>query len=143
MSSPSVIKVAIDGVAPNVRRGGDVRVMLSPRTVRSTSGFGGILILEPGEFVCEHYHPYSEEFIYVVAGVVSLRVGTEYFTLAANEALMVPIGLKHRMENPGSEQAKLVFQLAPLAPRPELGHVDTETHPTNASAPVLDVGGLR
>jgi putative monooxygenase len=31
------------------------------------------------------------------------------------------------LRNTGTEQARAVFQLCPLAPRPELGHVDTET----------------
>ena len=34
-------KVSIDAVAPNTRRGGDLRVLLSPRTVGATSGFMG------------------------------------------------------------------------------------------------------
>src|SRR5947207_11216283 len=46
--------------------------------------------------------------------------------LAAGEAMLVPINARHRLENVGDEQAFLVFHLGPLAPRPDLGHVDTE-----------------
>ena len=35
---------------------------------------------------------------------------------------------------PGDQPAEVVFQLGPLAPRPELGHVDTEPGPTGAEA---------
>ncbi len=41
-------------------------------------------------------------------------------------ALYIPIGVRHRLRNTGDEEAFAVFHLGPLAPRPELGHVDTE-----------------
>jgi putative monooxygenase len=53
------LKVRVADVRPNRRRGGDIRVLLGPNTVGSTSGFMGVLALEPGEYVSEHYHPYS------------------------------------------------------------------------------------
>ncbi|GLW06768.1 cupin [Microtetraspora sp. NBRC 13810] len=137
------VKVAARDVAPNRRRGGDIRVVLSPKTVASTSGFMGTLTLAPGEFVAEHYHPYSEEFLFVVHGRITARVGGEQeVELAAGEGLMVPKGTRHRVWNPGEEEARAVFHLSPLAPRPELGHVDTEPLP-GAAEPVPDVGGPR
>ncbi|MER5772346.1 cupin domain-containing protein [Streptomyces sp. NPDC001985] len=143
MTPTPVSKVNADEVAPNHRRGGDVRILLSPRTVRSTSGFGGSLTLEPGEYVCEHIHPYSEEFVYVVSGRLQIRVGTELIELAERDAVMVPIGEPHRMVNMGDEPARVIFHLAPLAPRPELGHVDLEFLPERADEPLPGVGGSR
>ncbi|MFH0252067.1 protein in whiE locus, partial [Streptomyces chitinivorans] len=43
--------------APNRRRGGELRAMLTPTTVGSTSGFMGLAIVEPGDRIGEHYHP--------------------------------------------------------------------------------------
>jgi putative monooxygenase len=139
------VKVAARDVAPNRRRGGDIRVVLSPKTVGSTSGFMGTLTLAPGEFVAEHYHPYSEEFLFVVRGRLTARVeGIGVFELAAGEGVMVPIGKRHRVWNAGDEEVYGVFHLGPLAPRPELGHVDTEELPAaGAAMPVPDVGGPR
>ncbi|MBE1561860.1 cupin domain-containing protein [Nonomuraea africana] len=102
----------------------------------------GVLTLEPGEFVSEHYHPYSEEFLYLVRGELTVRVDGEPVELAAGEALMIPVDVRHRVENTGREPAQAVFQLGPLAPRPELGHVDTEPLP-NVSEPPLSVGDGR
>ncbi|MEV7795266.1 cupin domain-containing protein [Streptomyces sp. NPDC087512] len=140
---PVVRKVSRAEVEPNRRRGGDVRILLSPRTVRSTSGFGGALTLEPGEYVCEHLHPYSEEFVYVIAGRLQIRIGEELIDLAADDSVMVPMGVRHRMVNLGSEPARVIFHLAPLAPRPELGHVDTEFLPERSDEPAPPVGGVR
>jgi putative monooxygenase len=132
-------KVCAADVAPNRRRGGDIRVLLSPRTVGSTSGFFGELTLRPGEYVSEHYHPYSEEFLYVVRGELVMRVDGDPVPLGPGESLMVPKEVRHRLENTGAEDALVIFHLSPLAPRPELGHVDTEPLP-GANEPVPQVG---
>jgi putative monooxygenase len=124
----------------NRRRGGEIRVVLSPKTVHSTSGFMGDLTLRPGEYVAEHYHPYSEEFIYVVRGALHVRVnGEEELTIGEGEGVLVPKDVRHRVSNPGDVDTFAVFHLSPLAPRPELGHVDTEA-PPRASEPGPEVG---
>ncbi|ONI88820.1 protein in whiE locus [Saccharothrix sp. ALI-22-I] len=121
--------VSPDDAAPNLARGGDIRVLLSPTTVGATGGFLGVVLLEPGERVNEHYHPYSEEFLYVVEGEVVVDLDDVPHEVRADQALLVPIGVRHRVRNTGSGPARVVFQLCPLAPRPELGHVDTERTP--------------
>lgn len=126
MTTGQLRKVPAEQVPANRRRGGDVRVTLSPKTVGSTSGFGGVMWLEPGDRVTEHYHPYSEEFVHVIAGEVEMTVDGAAFELCPGDSLMVPINARHKMVNAGEEVAHLVFHLSPLAPRPELGHVDTE-----------------
>lgn len=108
------------------RRGGDVRTLLSPKTVGSTSGFMGVATIPAGDWISEHYHPYSEEFIYVVRGGITARLDGDPRPLEAGHALYVPPNVKHRLMNEGSEEAFIVFHLGPLAPRPDAGHVDTE-----------------
>ena len=114
---------------PNRRRGGDIRVLLSPTSVGSTAGFMGTLTLEPGEVVTEHWHPYSEEFLYCVSGEVLVTLDGEERRLGGESAVHIPIGVRHRIVNDTAEQAFFVFLAGPLAPRPELGHVDTELPP--------------
>ncbi|MGW4648731.1 cupin domain-containing protein [Kitasatospora sp. NPDC004289] len=139
MSAPAV-KVAVDAVEANTKRGGDIRVTLSPRTVGCRSGFGGRLTLAPGEYVTEHLHPYSEEFLHVVRGRLEMTLDDQPVQLTVGDSLLVPIGVRHRLVNTGTETAEAVFHLSPLAPRPELGHIDTE-QPLDAAAGNPDVGG--
>jgi putative monooxygenase len=120
--------------APNRRRGGDIRVLLSPASVGSTAGFLGTLTLQPGEIVTEHWHPYSEEFLYCQSGEAIVRLDGEERRLTAESAVHIPIGVRHRIVNDTSEPAVFVFFCGPLAPRPELGHVDTEPQPGSAGA---------
>ncbi|MEU1709172.1 cupin domain-containing protein [Streptomyces sp. NPDC005706] len=129
MASEGMTKIAVKDVESNRRRGGDLRTLLSPATAQATAGFMGVLTLQPGEVVTEHYHPYSEEFLYLVSGNLLARIDGEPVPLASGEALHLQINVRHRLENHGTEPAFMVFQLGPLAPRPELGHVDTEPLP--------------
>lgn len=122
--TPEVIPFG--SVASNTRRGGDLRVLLSPGTVNATAGFSGIVRLNSGEFVTEHYHPYSDEFLVVTRGTVLLAVNDYPIEVSEDEAVMVTRGTRHRLTNNGEQSAQVVFFLAPLAPRPELGHVDTQ-----------------
>ena len=117
---------SMDQATADTRRGGDVRALLSPKTVGSTSGFMGVATMAPGDRISEHYHPYSEEFIFVVRGTLTADLDDEPHTLGEGEAMMVPINMRHRLRNEGDEEAFIVFHLGPLAPEPPLGHVDTE-----------------
>jgi putative monooxygenase len=133
--APTSRVVNVADVAPNLRRGGDIRVTLSQRTVGATSGFGGTLRLAPTQFVSEHYHPYSEEFVHVIEGHVELRVEGVPIALGPDDAYLVPIGQRHRLTNNGDAPAHVIFHLSPLAPRPDLGHVDTEDLPMGDAPP--------
>ncbi|MFG1811397.1 cupin domain-containing protein [Streptomyces sp. NPDC049040] len=118
--------VHVDEIEPNRRRGGDLRAMLTPTLSGSTSGFMGLAILQRGERIAEHYHPYSEEFVFVVKGDLEVDLDGEAYELKADHGLLIPKDVRHRFRNVGGGQARMVFHLGPLAPRPELGHVDTE-----------------
>jgi putative monooxygenase len=117
---------SVDDVPADTRRGGDVRTLLSPKSVGSTSGFMGVATIGPGDRISEHYHPYSEEFIYLVRGAIDAQLDGKSHQLQAHQGLMIPINVKHRLVNEADEEAFLVFHLSPLAPRPDMGHVDTE-----------------
>ncbi|WP_406728629.1 cupin domain-containing protein [Streptomyces sp. GD-15H] len=135
-------RINVSDAVPNTKRGGDIRVTLSPRTTGCASGFGGVLWLEPGEWITEHYHPYSEEFLHVVAGELEMTLDGHPVPLGPGDSLLVPIAVRHRLVNTGTVKAHVVFHLSPLAPRPELGHVDTE-QPLNPDGVNPDVGGTR
>ena len=114
----------------NRRRGGDIRTLLSPASVGASAGFLGTLTLEPGDIVTEHWHPYSEEFLYCVSGDVLVTLNGEERRLGGESAVHIPIGVRHRIVNDTDKTAFFVFTCGPLAPRPELGHVDTELPPS-------------
>lgn len=124
---------AVDDMAADNRRGGDVRTLLSPKTAGTSSGFMGVATIGPGDWIAEHYHPYSEEFVYVVSGSLVAELDGERNEVPARHALFIPINTRHRLRNEGDEEAFIVFHLGPLAPRPSIGHVDTEQRQPEAA----------
>jgi putative monooxygenase len=126
MSTQIIPTMSLAEMPRDSRRGGVVQVLLSPKTVGSTTGFMGVATLQPGEKISEHYHPYSEEFVYVVRGSIIAQCDGTRHVVSSQHGLVVPIGVRHRLLNEGNEEAQLVFHLCPLAPRPDMGHVDTE-----------------
>jgi putative monooxygenase len=117
---------SVDEMPADTRRGGDIRTLLSPKTAGSTSGFMGVATISPGDRISEHYHPYSEEFIYVVSGQLDAQLDGNSHAVCERQALLIPINVRHRLVNDGDTDAFIVFHLGPLAPRPDQGHVDTE-----------------
>ncbi|MFE8013733.1 cupin domain-containing protein [Streptomyces antibioticus] len=136
MITPRPRVVDLSEAEPNTRRGGDLRALLTPATVGSTSGFMGVALIQPGDRIAEHYHPYSEEFVYVTCGHLEVDLDGEPFTLQPEQGLMIPVNMRHRFRNVGKVEARMVFHLGPLAPSPPLGHVDTE----ETAAPAEPVG---
>ncbi len=116
-------------VVVNRRRGGEIRTLVTPATVGASSGFCGTVDLRPGDTVAEHYHPYSEEFLHVVSGALRVDLDGVGHEVPAGHAVLVPREVRHRLTAVGTEPVHAVFALSPLAPRPELGHVDTEAGP--------------
>ena len=126
MAAPQARIAAIDDSPRDTRRGGEIRVLLGPTTVGATSGFMGVATIAPGDKISEHYHPYSEEFVYVVNGTIVARLDGVEQEVRAGHGLFIPPNVRHRLMNRGDADSFLVFHLGPLAPRPDLGHVDTE-----------------
>lgn len=126
MSTQTIKVMALDELPADRRRGGEIRTLLSPKTVGSTSGFMGVANLGPGEQINEHYHPYSEEFLYVISGAIVAQLDGIAYEVKERHGLLIPREVRHRLKNESGQPASLVFHLGPLAPRPELGHVDTE-----------------
>ena len=136
--------VDLSEVEPNTRRGGDLRAMLTPTNSGATSGFMGVAIVQPGDRIGEHYHPYSEEFVYVVCGQLEVDLDGEPLPLRPEQGLMIPMHMRHRFRNVGKVEARLVFHLGPLAPSPPRGHVDTEqTEPVAVAAEGAHGGAVR
>ena len=97
MATAAARITGLDAVGADKRRGGDVRVLLSPKTVGSTSGFMGVATIAPGDRITEHYHPYSEEFLYVIEGSLEMTVDGNVITLSPGDSLWIPINAKHRL----------------------------------------------
>ncbi|HEV7651407.1 MAG TPA: cupin domain-containing protein, partial [Actinophytocola sp.] len=67
------------------------------------------------------------EFVFCIRGELEVDVEDKVISVPAGSAILVPKETRHRLRNVGDGEVFAVFHLGPLAPRPELGHKDTET----------------
>jgi mannose-1-phosphate guanylyltransferase/mannose-6-phosphate isomerase len=59
------------------------------------------LIVKPGATLSLQLHHHRAEHWVVVTGTARVTRGDEEFTLSENESTYIPIGVRHRIENPG------------------------------------------
>jgi mannose-1-phosphate guanylyltransferase/mannose-6-phosphate isomerase len=66
------------------------------------------LILNPGACVVTQMHHHRAEHWIVVKGTARVTRGEETFLLSENQSMYIPIGVKHRLENPGKIPLELI-----------------------------------
>ena len=59
------------------------------------------LIVKPGATLSLQLHHHRAEHWVVVTGTARITRGDDVFTLSENESTYIPIGVRHRIENPG------------------------------------------
>src|SRR5262249_41632256 len=59
------------------------------------------------------WHPAQDEHFEVLTGSVRVRVGDEQRTLRVGESIDIPSGTVHQFWNPGTEPARVLWQVRP------------------------------
>jgi mannose-1-phosphate guanylyltransferase/mannose-6-phosphate isomerase len=66
------------------------------------------IVVVPGGRLSLQSHEHRAEHWVVVAGTARVTVGEDIVTLAPNQSVHVPLGARHRMENPGEVPMRLI-----------------------------------
>lgn len=66
------------------------------------------LIINPGQRLSLQSHRRRSEHWVVVRGVARVTLGDAVLTLAPNQSVCIPVGVKHRLENRGDEALHLI-----------------------------------
>ena len=66
------------------------------------------LMVEPGKKLSLQLHKRRAEHWVVVSGTATVTRGEETFLLRENESTFIPLGVRHRLENAGSERLYLI-----------------------------------
>lgn len=66
------------------------------------------IVVAPGGCLSLQSHRHRSEHWVVVTGTLVVRVGEDRRLLAPGEAIDVPLGAMHRIENPGTGDAELI-----------------------------------
>ena len=90
---------------------------LRPLIDRTTSAITQCSLAEetlpPGRAVTPHHHRELEEIYYIVSGSGVMRVGDEQQEVFAGDAIYVPRGHTHTLENTGNEAIRLLVVCGP------------------------------
>lgn len=62
----------------------------------------------PGEKLSLQSHRHRKEYWTIISGTAQAQRGGETFILGRNQSLVIPVNVKHRLSNPGSEPLKIM-----------------------------------
>ena len=66
------------------------------------------LVVRPGQVLSLQFHHRRSEHWTVVHGTAKVRVGEEEFLLERNQSTYIPMGTRHRLENPTDQDIALI-----------------------------------
>ena len=78
-------------------------------------------IVDPGSGTCLHVHNTTEEIYHITAGSGIMTLENEQFPVCSGDTVCIPPGSRHRIENTGNVQLKILCSCAPA-----YSHKDTE-----------------
>ncbi|WP_375508996.1 cupin domain-containing protein, partial [uncultured Caballeronia sp.] len=66
------------------------------------------IVVKPGARLSLQMHHHRAEHWVVVRGTALVTRGQEEFILAENESVYIPVGVQHRLENPGKMPLEII-----------------------------------
>ncbi|HVA31431.1 MAG TPA: cupin domain-containing protein [Gaiellaceae bacterium] len=100
---------SVDAVEPFVTKDGS--------TIRELHHTGAQSLaeaqLEPGEATERHYHRASEEIYFVLKGQGEMELDGETRFLRPGDAVLIPPGAWHTLENNGTSELRILCSCAP------------------------------
>jgi mannose-6-phosphate isomerase-like protein (cupin superfamily) len=90
-----------------VAHGGGAATMLFDSTELEGILFFAYAVLKPGKMIESHIDPY-EEIYYLLQGQGIMTVGDDQQQVTAGDAIWLPYGVPHSLENNGGEDCVIV-----------------------------------
>jgi mannose-1-phosphate guanylyltransferase / mannose-6-phosphate isomerase len=78
------------------------------------------IVVKPGAALSLQLHHHRAEHWVVVTGTAKVTRGDETFIVSENQSTYIPLGVKHRLENPG----KVPLEMIEIQSGPYLGEDD-------------------
>jgi mannose-6-phosphate isomerase-like protein (cupin superfamily) len=93
--------------------GSEIRELLAHRNSAIHNQSLAEARLPVGASTQEHYHPKTEEIYYITHGKGRMRIENESRDVKPGDAIAIPPGRKHKLENTGNEPLRLLCCCAP------------------------------
>jgi mannose-6-phosphate isomerase-like protein (cupin superfamily) len=97
----------------NTAHGSEIRPLIDRTSSPITQCSLAEEVLPPGHAVTPHHHQQLEEIYYIVAGSGMMTVGSEQQEVGPGDAVYIPRGQRHTLENTGSEPIRLLVACGP------------------------------
>ena len=97
----------------NTAHGSEIRPLIDRTTSAVTQCSLAEEVLPPGCAVTPHHHSQLEEIYYIVSGHGLMTVGDETSEVKAGDAVYIPRGHTHTLENTGRESITLLVACGP------------------------------
>ena len=69
--------------------------------------------LAPGQKTARHFHPRAEEIYFVLSGRGTMTIGESGRAVQSGDAIAIPAGAPHCIENDGAEELRFLCCCAP------------------------------
>lgn len=97
----------------NTPHGSEIRPLIDRTTSNIERCSLAEEVLPAGSAVGRHHHLLTEEIYYVLQGSGRMTVGEEVREVSAGDAVFIPIGKTHTLENTGDEAMRLLLVCGP------------------------------
>jgi len=97
----------------NTPHGSEIRPLIDRTTSEITRCSLAEEVLPVGSAVGRHHHTETEEVYYILNGEGRMTVGDEVRDVAAGDAIFIPRGFVHSLENTGHEPMTILLVCGP------------------------------
>jgi len=89
------------------------KLLISDKSHGASNLSMGMAIVPPGSEIPWHEHPGQQEIMIVIQGKGKAIIGDEEEIVTIESTFFVPEGIKHRVQNIGNEELKVVWCYSP------------------------------
>ena len=93
--------------------GSEIRPLIDRTTAPVTQCSLAQETLLPGQAVGRHHHDVIEEIYFITSSVGLMRVGNEEREVGAGDAIFIPRGAPHELQNTGTEPMTIILVCGP------------------------------
>jgi mannose-6-phosphate isomerase-like protein (cupin superfamily) len=109
-----VIQSQYRAVAPYVTKdGSEIRELMHPSVHGNRRQSLAEATVAPGAQTALHMHRITEEIYHFTAGCGMMRLGSETFSVATGDTIIIPPGTPHCVDNTGDGPLKILCACAP------------------------------